>query len=46
MKAKLYFLHFDIEDERDLTEELMNTVLEKYKKIIKEIEHAKSQFAS
>ncbi len=46
MKAKLYFLHFDIEDERELTDELINKVLDKYKNIIKEIEHAKKQFNS
>ena len=45
MQAKLYFLHFDIEDERELTQEKLDQVLEKYKTIIKEIEKKKELFA-
>ncbi|HNG97195.1 MAG TPA: PD-(D/E)XK nuclease family protein, partial [Candidatus Absconditabacterales bacterium] len=45
IQAKLYFLHFDIEDERELTQEKLDQVLEKYKTIIKEIEKKKELFA-
>lgn len=45
LKAKLYFLHFDIEDERDLTKERMDIVAEKYIWIIKEIDSNKWNFA-
>ena len=45
LKAKLYFLHFDIEDERDLTKERMDAVADKYIAIIKEIDANKWSFA-
>lgn len=44
LKARLYFLHFDIEDERDLSQEKLDAVLEKYMWYIKEIESKKSRF--
>ena len=45
LKAKLHFLHFDIEDERDLTPDILNQVKEKYINIINEIEQKKVQYA-
>ena len=45
MKARLYFLHFDIEDERDLTEEKMVVIRQKYVKLIRESEDKKSKYA-
>ncbi len=45
LKARLYFLHFDIEDERELTQDRLDQVLEKYKTIIKEIEKKKELFS-
>ena len=45
LKAKLYFLHFDIEDERDITSERLNEVKNKYLNIIWEIEQNKVQYA-
>lgn len=44
MKARLYFLHFDIEDERDLTAERMEQVKQKYIGLIKEIEEKKKKY--
>ena len=45
MKARLYFLHFDIEDERDLTAERMEQIRQKYVNLIKEIEDKKTKYA-
>lgn len=45
MKARLYFLHFDIEDERDLTEEKMEVIRQKYVNLIREIEDKKRKYA-
>ena len=45
LKAKLYFLHFDIEDERDITQEKLDEIKNKYINIIKEIEQNKLQYA-
>ena len=45
LKAKLYFLHFDIEDERDITQEKLDEIKNKYLKIIREIEENKVQYA-
>ena len=45
LKAKLYFLHFDIEDERDITQEKLDEIKNKYLNIIKEIEQNKVQYA-
>lgn len=45
LKAKLYFLHFDIEDERDITQEKLKEIKNKYLNIIREIEQNKLQYA-
>ena len=45
LKAKLYFLHFDIEDERDITQEKLDEIRNKYLNIIWEIEQNKLQYA-
>lgn len=45
LKAKLYFLHFDIEDERDITKEKLDEIRNKYLNIIREIEQNKVQYA-
>lgn len=44
MKAKLYFLHFDIEDTWEITDGLLQEVTEKYRWLVKEIEAKKSKF--
>lgn len=44
LKAKLYFLHFDIEDEREITAEKLEEVSNKYLEIIEDIERKKLQF--
>jgi hypothetical protein len=38
MEANLYFLHFDIEDKRIITDQKLEEIIEKYKNIIQEIE--------
>ena len=45
LKAKLYFLHFDIEDERNITQEKLDEIKNKYLNIIREIEQNKVQYA-
>ncbi len=45
LKAKLYFLHFDIEDERDITPQKLEEIKNKYLNIIREIEQNKVQYA-
>lgn len=45
LKAKLYFLHFDIEDEWDITQEKLDNIKNKYLDIIGEIEQNKVQYA-
>ena len=45
LKAKLYFLHFDIEDERDITQNKVDEIKNKYINIIKKIEQDKVQYA-
>ena len=45
LKAKLYFLHFDIEDERYITQNKLDEIKNKYINIIKEIEQNKVQYA-
>ena len=45
LKAKLYFLHFDIEDERDISKEKLDEIKNKYLNIIREIEENKVQYA-
>jgi len=44
LKAKLYFLHFNIEDEWDITEEKIEEVKNKYLNIIWEIEQNRVQY--
>jgi hypothetical protein len=44
MKARLYFLHFDIEDEWDLTAERLEQVRQKYIGLIREIEEKKKKY--
>lgn len=38
MEANLYFLHFDIEDRRIITDKKLDEIVKKYKSIIQEIE--------
>ncbi len=45
LKAKLYFLHFDIEDEWEITQDKLAEIKNKYLNIIKEIEQNKVQYA-
>ena len=45
LKAKLYFLHFDIEDQREITQNKLDEIKAKYVNIIKEIEQNKLQYA-
>lgn len=45
LKAKLYFLHFDIEDEREITQEKLDEIKNKYLNIINEIEQNRVQYA-
>ena len=45
LKAKLYFLHFDIEDEWEITQEKLIGIKNKYLNIIREIEDKKVQYA-
>ena len=40
-----YFLHFDIEDEREITQEKLDQVRKKYINIINEIEQSRLQYA-
>jgi len=44
IKAKLHYLHFDIPDEWEVTDELIQPVKEKYEKTIDEIEKKKEQY--
>ena len=45
IKAKLHFLHFDELDEWDVTDEVLNNIVEKYRKLTDEIEKAKAKYA-
>lgn len=45
IKAKLHFLHFDQLDERDITDDVLNPIIEKYSKLINEIDAAKAKYA-
>jgi ATP-dependent exoDNAse (exonuclease V) beta subunit len=38
IKARLHYLHFDITDEREITDEVLNQVVQKYSKIIESVE--------
>lgn len=44
IKARIYYLHFDIEDEWEITDESLQWVVQKYTKIIKEIEYKKKNY--
>lgn len=44
IKAKLHYLHFDICDEWEVTDELIAPIKEKYEKTIDEIENKKEQY--
>lgn len=41
IKARLHYLHFDLTDQREITEEVLLPIVEKYRKIIAEIENAR-----
>lgn len=41
LKARLYFLHFDLVDEREITDERLDAVVKKYQEIVDEIENLK-----
>ncbi len=41
IKARLHYLHFDITDEREITNDVLNPIVEKYSKIIEMVEHKK-----
>ncbi len=41
IKARLHYLHFDITDEREVTEDVLATVVQKYSSIIEKVEHKK-----
>lgn len=42
LKARLHYLHFDLTDEREITDKILAPILEKYRQMINEIE--KSRF--
>ena len=44
LKAKLYFLHFDIEDEWEITQNKLDEIKNKYLNIIREIEQKKVEY--
>lgn len=41
IKARLHYLHFDITDEREITDEVLVPIVEKYSSIIQWVEHKK-----
>ncbi|MDD3262258.1 MAG: PD-(D/E)XK nuclease family protein [Candidatus Absconditabacteria bacterium] len=41
IKARLHYLHFDITDEREITDEVLAPIVEKYSSIIEGVEHKK-----
>lgn len=43
IKARLHYLHFDLVDERDVTDELLDAVKEKYTKEVRSIENKRFQ---
>ena len=45
IKAKLHYLHFDLTDEWEITDDLIQPIKEKYEKTIDEIEKKKAQYA-
>ena len=44
IKARLHFLHFDVEDEREITQERLDAVRERYSSLIEQIEHKKFNY--
>ena len=44
LKARIYYLHFDIEDEWDITESLLEDTMNKYKSTINDIESRKEKY--
>lgn len=44
IKAKLHYLHFDCIDEREINETLLETVLEKYRGMISQIENSRFDY--
>lgn len=45
IKAKLHYLHFDLTDEWEITDDLIQPIKERYEKAIDEIEKKKAQYA-
>lgn len=41
IKARLHYLHFDITDEREVTDDVLTQVVQKYSSIIQSVEHKK-----
>jgi len=41
IKARLHYLHFDITDEREITNDILTPVVQKYSDIIEKVEHKK-----
>ncbi len=41
LKARLFYLHFDLVDEREITNESIQTVVKKYSDLIEKVEHKK-----
>lgn len=45
IKARLYYLHFDLVDEWQISEEYLNELISKYSSIIEKIQEAKFQYS-
>lgn len=41
IKARLHYLHFDITDEREISDDVLTPVVQKYSSIIEKVEHKK-----
>jgi hypothetical protein len=41
LKARLFYLHFDLVDEREITDANIQTVVKKYSDLIEKVEHKK-----
>ena len=44
LKARLHYLHFELTDEREITDELLQPIIEKYRKAINAIEKARFDY--
>jgi hypothetical protein len=44
LKARLYYLHFDLVDEREITDASIQTVVKKYSDLIEKVEHKKFSY--